>query len=88
MSETKKYGEFSQEELAAEAKKFKKTNVFDAFAIGLLIGISIYSMVNNGFGILVFLPLVYFPIATKNRKRYLAFKDHFEARNREKDGSA
>lgn len=85
MSKPEKFSEMSKDELALEAKKFKKSNVFDAFAIGLLIGISIYSMVNNGFGLLVFLPLVYFPIANKNRKRYLAFKEHYAARNSEKD---
>lgn len=57
----------TDKELLQEAKKSKKTKVYDAAIFGVLIGIAIYSSVKNGFGLLTFLPLVYLPIAAKNK---------------------
>jgi hypothetical protein len=34
-----------------------------------LIGVAVYSTVRNGFGLLTFLPLIYIPIAAKNKAR-------------------
>lgn len=47
----------------------KSTKIYDAVIIGVLIGIAIYSSVKNGFGLLTFLPLIYLPIAGKNKKK-------------------
>ena len=57
----------TDQELLAKAKKGKTTKIYDAVIFGLLIGISIYSTVKNGFGLLTFLPLAYLPIAAKNK---------------------
>jgi len=59
----------TNEELLQVAKKVRSTTIFDAAIIGLLIGIAIYSVVKNGFGLLTFLPLVYLPIAAKNKAK-------------------
>jgi len=56
----------TDKELLQEAKRLQPTKIYDAVFIGLLIGISIYSIVKNGFGLLTFLPLIYLPIAKKN----------------------
>ena len=63
----KKLGELTDEELLKEAKKIKP--IYDAIIFGVLIGIAIYSSVKNGFGLLTFLPLVYIPIAAKNKTK-------------------
>jgi hypothetical protein len=59
--------ELTDQELQREAKKSKSTNLYDAGIVGILIGIAIYSTVNHGLGLLTFLPLVYIPIAAKNK---------------------
>ncbi|MEM6265652.1 MAG: FUSC family protein [Bacteroidota bacterium] len=56
----------TDQELLEAAKKAKKAFIFDAVVVGMLAGIAIYSSVNNGFGLLTFLPLVYVPIAGRN----------------------
>jgi hypothetical protein len=63
----KELSELTDQELLQEAKKSKPTIIYDAVIFGILIGIAIYSTVNNGLGILTFLPLVYIPIAAKNK---------------------
>jgi hypothetical protein len=67
--EQKLLTELTDEELLKEAKKIKRTNLYDAGIFGILIGIAIYSSVNNGLGLLTFLPLVYAPMAVKNKAK-------------------
>ncbi|WP_410222313.1 hypothetical protein [Pedobacter sp.] len=57
----------TDEELIQRAKKIKSSKIFDAAIIGLLIGVSFYSTIKNGFGLLTFLPVVYIPVAAKNK---------------------
>jgi len=68
MSENKPI-ELSDEALLEEVKKMKSTKFYDALIVGLLLGVAIYSTVNNGFGLLTFLPLAYVPVAAKNKAR-------------------
>ena len=77
----KKLAELTDEELLQEAKKIKSTNVFDAVIFGILIGIAIYSSVKNGFGLLTFLPLVYIPIAAKNKTKNKELEKLLKERN-------
>lgn len=65
----KDLSELTNEELLQEAKKIKSGNILDAAIIGFLIGVAVYSTVKNGFGLLTFLPLIYLPIAAKNKLR-------------------
>jgi len=65
----KKLAELTDEELLQEAKKNKPTTLYDAIIFGFLIGVAIYSTVKNGLGLLTFLPLVYIPIAAKNKTK-------------------
>lgn len=62
-----KLAALTDEELLAQAKKSKSSKIYDAAIIGVLIGIAIYSTIKNGFGLLTFLPLIYLPIAAKNK---------------------
>ena len=65
----KELAELTNDELLQEAKKIKSGKLMDAVIFGFLIGVSVYSVVRNGFGLLTFLPLVYIPIAARNRVR-------------------
>ncbi|WP_121808172.1 FUSC family protein [Mucilaginibacter kameinonensis] len=67
--EQKDLSQLTNEELLQEAKKIKSGNILDAAIIGFLIGVAVYSTVRNGFGFLTFLPLIYLPIAAKNKLR-------------------
>lgn len=71
----------SDEELLQAAKSMKKTRLFDALIVGLLIGVAAYSTVNNGFGLLTFLPIVYLPIAGRNNSKNKALQKQLQARN-------
>lgn len=77
----KKLSELTNEELVQEAKNMKPTKLYDAVIFGLLIGIAIYSSVANGFGLLTFLPLVYLPIAARNRTKIKALEKLLTERN-------
>jgi len=70
----------TNEELLQVAKKVRSTTIFDAAIIGLLIGIAIYSVVKNGFGLLTFLPLVYLPIAAKNKAKNKLLNEQLKER--------
>ena len=71
----------TDEELLQEAKKSKTTKLYDAGIIGLLLGIAVYSTVNNGFGLLTFLPLIYLPIAAKNKIKNSELEKMLKERN-------
>jgi hypothetical protein len=45
------------EELKEEAKKLKSFSIMNAFIIGFLIGIVVYSLIKNTFGFLMLIPL-------------------------------
>jgi hypothetical protein len=77
----KELSELTDQELLQEAKKSNSTNLYDAGIFGILIGIAIYSTVNNGLGFLTFLPLVYIPIASKNKIKNKALKKLLKERN-------
>ncbi|BAV06461.1 hypothetical protein SAMN05421788_107121 [Filimonas lacunae] len=77
----KPLAELTNEELLQEAKKMKSTNIYDAAIFGFLIGISVYSAVKKGFGLLSFLPLIYIPIAAKNRVKHKELEQLLKERN-------
>ncbi|NMM50802.1 FUSC family protein [Marinigracilibium pacificum] len=77
----KKIEELTDEELSQEVKKMKSSSIYDALIIGFLIGVAIYSSVKNGIGLLSFLPLVYIPIAAKNKVRNHQLKKQFDERH-------
>ena len=68
------------EELLKQAKTLKRTKIYDAVIFGFLIGISIYSTVTNGLGLMTFLPVVYLPIAAKNKAKNREVKELLEKR--------
>jgi len=77
----KELSELTDDELLLEAKKAKSIKLYDSVIFGILIGIAIYSTVNNGLGLLTFLPLVYIPIAAKNKKKNKELEKLLKERN-------
>lgn len=63
----KESSELTDQEL--EAKKIKPSPVVDAFFIGFLIGIIVYSVVANTWGFLTLIPLFLIYGLLKNSKR-------------------
>lgn len=51
------FSTLTDEQLLAEAKKLKSFSITNALFIGFLIGIVLYSVFNNSFGTLMFIPL-------------------------------
>lgn len=49
----------SDEELLAEAKEMKSFSITNAFFVGFLLGIIIYSLVKNSWGMLTIIPLYF-----------------------------
>lgn len=77
----KNTAELTNEELLQEAKRMKATKLYDPVIFGVLIGIAIYSTVKNGLGLLTFLPMVYLPIAAKNKLKIKELAKLLKERN-------
>ncbi len=77
----KELSELTDTELLQEAKKFKPFIIYDAVIFGVLIGIALYSTLNHGLGFLTFLPLVYIPIAAKNKIKSKELEKLLKERN-------
>lgn len=70
----------SDEQLQAEAKKTKPSPLLDAFFIGFLVGIIIYSVVANTWGLLTLIPLFLVYMLMKKPKKYEAVKRELQNR--------
>ena len=55
----KELAELTDQELLNEAKKIKSTSIINALLIGIMIGIVIYSIVKNSFGMVTLIPLYF-----------------------------
>ncbi len=77
----KNTAELTNEELLQEVKRMKATKLYDPVIFGVLIGIAIYSTVKNGLGLLTFLPMVYLPIAAKNKLKIKELAKLLKERN-------
>ena len=75
-----KLNDLTTEDILNEYKRFKTYRVYDKFIVGFLIGVSIYSIINNGFGLLTFLPLIYLPVTRRNNKRFTALQEQLQKR--------
>lgn len=77
----KDLSQLNDEALIAKGSSTKKTFMYDALIIGFLIGIGLYGTVKNGFGLLTFLPFIYFPIAGRNKRNRAEVKAEMQKRN-------
>jgi hypothetical protein len=79
----KEPSELTDQELLEEARKLKSFSVTNAFLIGFLAGIVIYSLVKNTFGFLMLIPLyfIYRLVNDPKAKRSEALNKVLEERN-------
>lgn len=77
----KELAQLSDKELLKEAKKIKTSPFVDAFFIGILVGVIIYSVVANTWGFLTLIPLFMIYGLVKKSKKYEALKKELKERN-------
>jgi hypothetical protein len=75
--------QLSNEELLEVAKHSKPSPLFDAFFIGFLVGIIIFSVAVNSWGFLTLIPLYLIYLFLKKPKQYEALKNELKKRNLE-----
>jgi hypothetical protein len=80
METPKPLSEFTDEELLQEEKKLKEKVRYNAFAIGLLAGIAVWSIVKNGIGMLPFILGAVIVYLVSADKKYKAVKAEIELR--------
>jgi hypothetical protein len=73
--------ELSDKELVAEFENIKPSPVFDAFFIGFLFGIIIFSIAVSSWGFVTLIPLFLIYLFLGKAKRYEALKRELKARN-------
>ena len=77
----KELSQLTDKELLEEVKKIKTSPMVDAFFIGFLVGIIIYSLVANTWGFLTLIPLFMVYGLLKKPKRNEALKKELKERN-------
>jgi ABC-type phosphate transport system permease subunit len=70
----------SDDELLQEAKKMKSTNIINAFIIGFLAGIIIYSVVYNSWGLVTLIPLFFIYKLVNKPNQYKELKELLKER--------
>lgn len=76
--------QLSDKELLEVAKSSKPSPLIDAFFIGFLIGIIIYSIAANTWGLLTLIPLFLIYLFLKKPKQYAAIQTELKKRNLKK----
>ena len=77
----KELAEFTYQELQEEVRKIKPSPIIDAFFIGFLVGIIIYSIWVNSWGLVTLIPLFLIYGLLKKSKRYKALTKELKERN-------
>jgi hypothetical protein len=73
--------ELTNQELLVESKKTKLSPITNAFFIGFLIGIVVFSVVKNSYGMLTLIPLYFIYKLVKESKRDKALEELLKERN-------
>lgn len=77
----RKLAELGDKELLEEFQSIKPSPVFDAFFIGALVGIIIFSVAVSSWGLVTLVPLFLIHLFLKKAKRYEALKKELAQRN-------
>ena len=77
----KELSKLSDKELLEVAKASKPSPLIDAFFIGFLVGIIIFSVAANTIGFLTLIPLLIIYVFLKKPKKYEAIKKELKNRN-------
>lgn len=73
--------QLTDKELLEAAKNNKPSPIIDAFFIGFLVGIIIYSVAANTWGLVTLIPLILIYAFLKKPKQYKALKEELKKRN-------
>lgn len=73
--------QLTEKELLEAAKNNKPSPIIDAFFIGFLVGIIIYSVAANTWGLVTLIPLILIYAFLKKPKQYIALKEELKKRN-------
>jgi uncharacterized protein (DUF2062 family) len=73
--------ELTNQQLTEESKKTKLSPIANAFFIGFLIGIVVFSVVKNSYGMLTLIPLYFIYKLVKESKRDKALEELLKERN-------
>ena len=76
----KELSELTDQELLAEAKKMKSSSIIQAFVIGFMFAIVVYSIVNNTWGLVTLIPLFFIYRLTRNSSSNKELKKLLEER--------
>jgi 1,4-dihydroxy-2-naphthoate octaprenyltransferase len=79
----KELSELTDQELLAEAKKMKSSAILYAVLIGFMVGVIIYSVAKNTWGLLTLIPLFFIYRLTRKSKRNETLKQLLKERNLE-----
>lgn len=81
---TESLAELNDQELLKKLKNIKTNKIIDAVAVGLTIGIVVYSAVQNGFGFFTFFPLMltYLIVRNSNNNKIIAQEVEKELKSR------
>jgi len=77
----KNLSQLSDQELLERAKNNKPSPIIDAFFIGFLVGIIIYSVAANTWGFVTLVPLFLIYVFLKKPGKYEALNKELKARN-------
>lgn len=77
----KEIAQLTDQELQDEFHKIKASPITDAFLIGFLVGIIIFSVVVSTWGLFSLIPLYLIYVFLKKSKKYEALKEELKKRN-------
>jgi hypothetical protein len=78
----KKLSELTDQELIQESKKMKSMHIMNALVIGFMIGIVVYSTLNNSLGFFTLIPLFFvYKLVNKSNYRNKELKSLLKERN-------
>jgi uncharacterized membrane protein len=78
----KELSQLTDQELLIKKKEAKASNILNAVLLGVMVGISIYSTITDGFGFLTVLPLFFVGfIASRWNKNKKQLDEELKSRN-------
>ncbi len=78
----KELSQLTDQELLVKKKEVKSSNIFNAVLLGLMVGISVYSTITDGFGFLTALPLFFVgSIVSRWNKNKKLLEEELNSRN-------